>query len=201
MSDSTTLKAELRAKPGKGASREARRQGKLPAVIYGNAQPADIISVCPREFHKEMHKAGFFTRLFSIDINGKIQQTIIKDLQLHPVTDTPIHVDFLRVTSKTLVKVSVPIHFINEDKSPGIKRGGLLNVVHHEVEINSRADAIPHSLDIDLTGSEIGHAFHMDAIQLPEGAKFASDDKGYTIATILAPKVESAAGDETAAKA
>jgi large subunit ribosomal protein L25 len=193
MSDMTTLQAELRAKPGKGASREARRQGKLPAVIYGNAQTPDLIAICPREFVKEMHKPGFSTRLFTIALDGKTQQTLIKDLQLHPLTDAPVHVDFLRVTSKTLVTVSVPIRFINEDKSPGLKRGGVLNIVHHEVEIKSRADAIPSSLDIDLTGVEFGHAFHLDAIQLPEGTSFASTEKGYTIATILAPKVEATA--------
>lgn len=195
MTQSTNLTAFARLKAGKGASREERRQNRLPAVIYGNGQTPDLISLCPREFTKEMYKAGFYTRLFNIDVNGKSQQTIVKALQLHPVSDKPIHVDFLRVTSKTTVTVSVPIKFVNEDKSPGLKRGGVLNVVHHEIQIICRADAIPHSLDIDLTGVEFGHAFHLDVIQLPEGAKLASADKGYTIATILAPKVEVAAAE------
>lgn len=193
MSDITNLTAEARLKAGKGASRETRRQGRLPAVIYGNAQTPDMISLCPREFTKEMHKPGFYSRIFNVTLNGKTQQTLVKDLQLHPVSDMPIHVDFLRVTSKTIVTVSVPIHFINEDKSPGLKRGGILNIVHHEVQLSCQADAIPHSLDVDLTGAEFGHAFHLDAITLPKGAKFVTSEKSYTIATILSPKVESGA--------
>jgi large subunit ribosomal protein L25 len=196
MTDTVKFNTELRENAGKGAARAVRRAGRVPAVIYGDKKEPVMISLDPREVHKELCKGSFFTMIFELEAGKKKERAIAKDIQFHPVTDSPLHIDFLRVSAKTTVNVSIPIEFVNEEESAGLKRGGVLNIVHHEVEVVCRADAIPHILTIDLTGTDIGHAFHLNAIKLSDGVEFASKDDGYTIATLLAPRV-SVDEDET----
>ncbi len=201
MTDISNLPAELRDRSGKGPARATRRSGRVPGVIYGAGQEPVLISLEPRHLIAELHKPGFKTRLFEVDLgNGKTERTLAKDLQLHPVTDMPLHVDFLRVSKESVVHVNVPVHFVNQEKSPGIKRGGVLNVVRHDVELVCAPDNIPKALDIDLTGTEIGDSIHISAVTLAEGVKPAIADRDFTIATIAPPTVAraEAATEETA---
>lgn len=190
MSETVKLTATTRLKAGKGPANQSREQGFVPAVIYGDKKTPDLINIDAKNFTLEMHKPGFNGRIFDIEFDGKSQKALPKAVQLHPVSDRPLHVDFLRVSAKTVVHVNIPIKFINDEKSPGLKKGGVLNVVHHDIELVCKADAIPEALEVDLTDVEIGHAFHLDAIEMPAGAKPATSEEGYTIATLLAPRIE-----------
>ena len=178
------LKAEAREQVGKGSARAVRRDGKVPAVIYGDKQPPLAIALSYKEIFYKIHGGGFLTTVATIDVDGKKIQVLPKDYQLDPVRDFPLHVDFLRVGKNTLVSVDVPVHFINEEKSPGIKRGGVLNVVRHEVEFLCPANAIPEFITIDLDGTEIGQSLHISSVKLPEGVKPVISDRDFTIATI-----------------
>ncbi|HLN24525.1 MAG TPA: 50S ribosomal protein L25/general stress protein Ctc [Patescibacteria group bacterium] len=189
MTQVTNFGAVVRVAGGKGPARETRRQGFVPGVIYGNKQAPVSISLNPRRLWAEMNTAGFVTRLFNVQVDGVNELCLCRDVQRHPVTGQPLHVDFLRVTADSKVHVKVPVHFANQDKSPGIKAGGVLNVVHHELEIIVAADHIPSQLVVDLTGLEIGTSLHLSAVPLPEGATAVSHEKGMTIATIAAPTV------------
>ena len=148
--DTYELKAEARERVGKGSAREVRRNGKVPAVIYGDKQPPLAIALSYKDIYYKIHGGGFLTTLATIDVDGKKIQVLPKDYQLDPVRDFPMHVDFLRIGKDTEVNVEVPVHFINEDKSPGIKRGGVLNIVRHEVEFHCPANAIPEFITVDL---------------------------------------------------
>ncbi|MGB3418157.1 MAG: 50S ribosomal protein L25/general stress protein Ctc [Mesorhizobium sp.] len=178
------LKAEAREQVGKGSARAVRRDGKVPAVIYGDKQPPLAIALSYKEIFYKIHGGGFLTTVATIDVDGKKIQVLPKDYQLDPVRDFPMHVDFLRVGKNTLVSVDIPVHFINEEKSPGIKRGGVLNVVRHEVEFLCPANAIPEFITIDLDGTEIGQSLHISSVKLPEGVKPVISDRDFTIATI-----------------
>ncbi len=178
------LKAEAREQVGKGSARAVRRDGKVPAVIYGDKQPPLAIALSYKEIFYKIHGGGFLTTVATIDVDGKKIQVLPKDYQLDPVRDFPMHVDFLRVGKNTLVSVDIPVHFINEEKSPGIKRGGVLNVVRHEVEFLCLANAIPEFITIDLDGTEIGQSLHISSVKLPEGVKPVISDRDFTIATI-----------------
>ena len=178
------LKAEAREQVGKGSARAVRRNGKVPAVIYGDKQPPLAIALSYKEIFYKIHGGGFLTTVATIDVDGKKIQVLPKDYQLDPVRDFPMHVDFLRVGKNTLVSVNVPVRFINEEKSPGIKRGGVLNVVRHEVEFLCPANAIPEFITIDLDGTEIGQSLHISSVKLPEGVKPVISDRDFTIATI-----------------
>lgn len=184
MSNSYELKAEARERVGKGSAREVRRNGKVPAVIYGDKQPPLAIAVSYKEIFYKIHGGGFMTTVATIDVDGKKIQVLPKDYQLDPVRDFPMHVDFLRISRDTEVNVDVPVHFINEDKSPGIKRGGVLNIVRHQVEFHCRANAIPEFITVDLDGAEIGDSIHISAVKLPEGVRPVIADRDFTIATI-----------------
>lgn len=184
MSDTYELKAEARERVGKGSARELRRNGKIPAVIYGDKQPPISIIVPYKEIFYKIHGGGFLTTVATIDVDGKKIQVLPKDYQLDPVRDFPMHVDFLRVGKNTEVNVQVPVHFINEEKSPGIKRGGTLNVVRHEVEFHCPANAIPEFITVDLDGADIGDSIHISAVKLPKGVKPVISDRDFTIATI-----------------
>ena len=187
MSESYELKAEARERVGKGSARELRRKGLIPAVIYGDKQPPIAIAVPYKEVYYKIHGGGFKTTIATIDVGGNKVQVLPKDYQLDPVRDFPIHVDFLRVGKNSVVTVNVPVHFENEEKSPGIKRGGVLNIVRHEVEFEVLANAIPESITVDLTGTDIGDSIHISAVKLPGGAKPTITDRDFTIATIAAP--------------
>jgi large subunit ribosomal protein L25 len=181
------LEAQLRERVGKGAARAVRREKRLPAVIYGDKKDPISISLDPKLIEKETNRASFFTRKITIHVGKDSVQVLPRAVQFHPVTDRTIHIDFLRISKETKVHVSIPLHFKNEDKSPGLKRGGILNIVHHEVEVICSASDIPQGFDVDLSGADIGKAFHISAITFPEGVKMVSDEKGYTIATIISP--------------
>ena len=182
--ESYELKAEAREGVGKGSARLVRRNGKIPAVIYGDKQPPLPITVDYKELYYKIHGGGFMTTIATIDVDGKKVQVLPKDYQLDPVRDVPLHVDFLRVGKDTIVTVNIPVHFENEEKSPGIKRGGVLNVVRHEVEFTVPANAIPEFITVDLAGLEIGASVHISHIKLPDGVKPVIQDRDFTVATV-----------------
>jgi large subunit ribosomal protein L25 len=196
------LKAEARAQVGKGSARELRRNGLIPAVIYGDKQDPVSIALSRKDVTKKIHDGGFLTTLVTIEVDGKKYNVLPKDYQLDPVRDFLMHVDFLRVSKNTQVTVEVPVHFENEEKSPGLKRGGVLNVVRHAVECHCPANAIPEALVVDLTGLEIGDGIHISHVTLPEGVHPTITDRDFTIATIAAPaglkSDDNAAGAEEA---
>ncbi|CDZ61225.1 50S ribosomal protein L25 [Neorhizobium galegae bv. orientalis] len=181
------LKAEARERVGKGSSRELRRNGLIPAVIYGDKQSPLAIALSTNEVTKRIHAGGFMTTVATIEVNGEKIQVLPKDYQLDPVRDFTMHVDFLRVSGNTEVSVEVPVHFVNEEKSPGIKVGGVLNIVRHAVELLCPANDIPEFLTVDLTGAKIGDSLHISAVKLPAGARPVIGDRDFTIATIVAP--------------
>ncbi|MDH5750729.1 MAG: 50S ribosomal protein L25/general stress protein Ctc [Rhodospirillales bacterium] len=202
MSKAVTLAAEVRMRAGKGAARQTRREGRVPAVIYGNKQDTVMISLNPLDLMHQLRGPGFFGRVFEIDAAGEKHKVLARDLQLDPVTDRPIHVDFMRFGADTKLHVEVEVVFINEADSPGLKRGGVLNVVRHTIEMICAADKIPESVIIDLTGLDIGDSVHASVIKLPEGSELAISDRDFTIATIAAPTVmEEAAEAGEAAEA
>ena len=192
------LKAELRERVGKGSSRELRRNGLIPAVIYGDRQEPLAISLPVKEVTQRIHAGGFMTTVATIDVGGKKISVLPKDYQLDPVRDFTLHVDFLRVGKNTAVNVQVPVHFVNETKAPGIKVGGVLNIVRHEVELHCPADAIPEFLTVDLTGAKIGDSIHISNVKLPEGVRPVIADRDFTIATIVAPAGGTSGEEETA---
>ncbi|PZN55982.1 MAG: 50S ribosomal protein L25 [Proteobacteria bacterium] len=199
------LKAETREQVGKGSARAVRRQGKIPAVIYGAKQPPLAIALSYKDVYYKIHGGGFLTTIATIDVDGQKIRVLPKDYQLDPVKDFPLHVDFLRVGKDTEVNVNVPVRFINEDKSPGIKRGGVLNIVRHEIEFNCPANAIPDAITIDLAGREIGDTIHISAVTLPEGVRPVITDRDFTIATIagssaMKPEAEAAEGEPAEAE-
>jgi large subunit ribosomal protein L25 len=180
------LKAEARERVGKGSARELRRNGLIPAVIYGDKQAPIAISLSTNEVTKRIHAGGFMTTIGTIDVDGQKIQVLPKDYQLDPVRDFTMHVDFLRVSADTEVTVDVPVHFINEEKS-GVKIGGVLNIVRHTVEFQCPADSIPEFITVDLTGHKIGDSIHISEVKLPKGVKPVITDRDFTIATIVAP--------------
>lgn len=186
MSTSYELTASVRNRVGKGAARASRREGKIPAVIYGDKQPPLAIELSHKDVYMKLHGGGFLTTVATINVDGQKIRVIPRDYALHPVSDQPIHVDFLRVTVGASLHVKVPVQFVNEDKAPGLKNGGVLNIVSHELDVTAPADAIPDHIVVDLTGLEIGSSVHLSGVSLPEGVKpTAADD--VTLATIVAP--------------
>ncbi len=187
MSDLLTLSAEPRERAGKGASRALRREGRVPAVIYGDNQEPISIHVEAKALYKLLMTGHFFNSVVELTVDGKATRTLPKDVAFDPVSDRPIHADFLRLNKNSTVDVEVPVHFINEDASPGLKRGGVLNIVRHELELICEADKIPEEIAIDVTGYEVGDSIHISAVTLPAGSKSAITDRDFTIATIVAP--------------
>ena len=181
------LKAEARERVGKGSARDVRRNGKVPAVIYGGKQPPVAIALPYKDVYMKIHGGGFLTTVATIDVNGEKIQVLPKDFQLDPVKDFPMHVDFLRIDRDSVVTVDVPVHFVNEELSPGLKRGGVLNIVRHEVEFVCPANAIPEFITVDLTGVDLGDSIHISSVKLPDGVKPTIADRDFTIATIAAP--------------
>ena len=181
------LKAEKRDRVGKGSSRELRRNGLIPAVIYGDKQTPISIALSTNEVTKKIHAGGFMTTIATIDVGGEKISVLPKDYQLDPVRDFTMHIDFLRVSADTLVTVAVPVHFVNQEKSPGLKIGGTLNVVRHEVEFHCPANAIPEFITADLEGFKIGDGVHISHIKLPAGVTPVITDRDFTIATIVTP--------------
>src|SRR5215470_17180933 len=199
MTEVHSLSAELRERAGKGPARTTRRAGRVPGVIYGNHDAPTLISMEPRELDREIHKTGFYTTLFDVKTDGKAHRVLPRDIQFDPVSDRAIHADFMRVTDKTRVRVHVPVQFINEGLSPGIKRGGVLNIVRHEVDLLCPADRIPHSIVIDLEGLDIGDSVHISAVKLPDGVVPTIHSRDFTVATIASPSAARAEAEEAAA--
>ncbi len=187
MAEISTFAAQRRERAGKGPARAARRAGRVPGVIYGSKKDPSMVTVDPRELDRELKTGAFLATIYDVQIDQDKERVLPRDVQFDPVTDRPIHVDFLRVSSTTSVTVQVPVTFLNEDRSPGLKRGGLLNVVRHEIEMTCRADAIPSGIDIDLTGLDIGDSVHISMISLPDGVAPTITDRDFTVATIAAP--------------
>ena len=187
MSDMTTISASERERVGKGSARAARRAGLVPAVIYGNKKDPVGINMEAREITKIVHQPGIFGRLLEIDVAGNKSTVLTRDIQFHPVTDLVMHMDFLRVSGTASVAVAVAVEFINEDKCPGIRVGGVLNVVRYEVELNCPASAIPEKITIDLEGVKIGDSIHISAIPLPDGVTPTITDRDFTVATLASP--------------
>jgi large subunit ribosomal protein L25 len=187
MSEQLTLSAETRDRAGKGASRAMRREGRVPAVVYGNKEEPLAIHVEEKALAKMLSTGHFMNSVVMIDAGGAQHRTLPKDVQFHPVTDRPMHVDFLRISEHSKVHVNVPIRFVNEDASRGLKRGGVLNAVRHDLELICDAAEIPEEVEVDLAGLDIGDSLHISAVTLPKGTESAISDRDFTIATIVAP--------------
>jgi large subunit ribosomal protein L25 len=201
MSEQLTLSAETRERAGKGASRAVRREGRVPAVIYGNKEEPLAIHLEEKGLVKMLHTGHFMNSVVMIDVGGSTTRTLPKDVQFHPVTDRPLHVDFLRISEHAQVHVNVPIRFVDEEESRGLKRGGVLNSVRHDLELVCDAAEIPDEVVISLAGLDIGDSLHVSAITLPKGTTSAITDRDFTIATIVAPSGMSTSdtGDTVAA--
>ncbi len=200
MSEQLTLSAETRERAGKGASRALRREGRVPAVVYGSNEEPLSIHLEEKVLMKALSGGHFMNSVVMIDAGSAPVRTLPKDVQFHPVTDRPLHVDFLRISEHAKVTVAVPIRFVDEDKSRGIKRGGVLNTVRHELELVCDAAEMPEQIEISLAGMDIGDSLHISAVTLPKGTESAITDRDFTIATIVAPSgVKSEAAEAAAA--
>ncbi len=193
---SPVIKAELREKAGKGSSRALRREDKIPAVIYGDKKDPTMVTVSRIDLVKQLNTGGFLNTSYEIQI-GKDKETVLpRDVQFHPVTDWPLHVDFLRLAKGSSLNIMIPIHFVGDEVSPGIKSGGILNVVRHEVEFSCPANAIPEAIEIDISATEMNESIHISSVTLPKGVTPVIDDRDFTIATISAPSGLKSAGAE-----
>ena len=196
MSSNIVLNVDVREGTGKGAARAARREDLVPGVLYGGDQDPVSINLRGNEIRKALLTGQFISHMMELEHEGKRQKVIARDIQFHPVSDAPMHVDLFRVTEKTRIDVEVTVHFINEEKCPGLKRGGVLNVVRHVVELNCPAGAIPESIEADLSGLDIGDSIHISAIPLPKGVTSTITDRDFTVATlqgsraVLTPEAE-----------
>jgi large subunit ribosomal protein L25 len=197
MSDALTLPAETRERAGKGASRALRREGRVPAVIYGGKEEPTPIHVEAKELVRLLDTGHFMNSIVEIEVGGKKMKTLPKDVSLHPVTDRPVHADFFRLAKGAKVEVQVPVVFVNEAASPGLKKGGVLNIVRHELELVCDAEKIPSEIEIDVEGKEVGDSIHISEVTLPEGSESAITDRDFTIATLVAPSALKKAEEET----
>ena len=190
------LNASLREKVGKGSARFARRNGLVPAVIYGNKESALPISVDSKSWKQFVQKQGIFGQLFNINVSDKKYFVLPRDIQFHPISEETIHIDFLRVTDKSKVNVGIIVEFINEDKCTGLKLGGVLNVVRSQVELTCPATAIPEKLVVNLEGLNVGDTIHISSIELPENCTPTITDRDFTVATIASPRGGMSDSDE-----
>ncbi len=189
MAELTSLVAQPREGAGKGASRSLRRSGRVPGVIYGDKAPQEMVALETRELRRAMQGARFFSTLCNLEVDGAAVRVLPREVQLHPVTDEPLHVDFVRVGRGATIIVTIPVVFAHEDISRGLKRGGVLNIVRRELELLCPADAIPREIVVDLKDADIGDSLHISHVTLPEGVRPAITDRDFTIATISAPTV------------
>ena len=200
MAEIVEFKATARPRAGKGAARQARREGNVPAVIYGDGEPPEIIAINGNELWKQYIKGHFTSTVIKVSVGEKDILVIPRDVQVDPVKDHPIHVDFLRIAKDGIIRVAVPVHFTNHALSPGLKRGGVLNIVRHEIEVFCPYDQIPAQFEINLDGLDIGRSIHISSIVMPDGVKPVIQDRDFTIATVAGAKKEdeAAAGTEGA---
>ena len=204
MPEIMSLSAEPRERAGKGAARATRREGRVPAIVYGDKQEPVLVSLEPRELGRALARPGFFATLVDIQLNGTTHRTLPRDIQYHPVTDTPLHADFMRVGAGAQVTVTVPVVFINHERAPGLRRGGILNIVRHGIEMVCSVDNIPERVVVDLDGLDIGDSIHSGAVEMPPGARPVIQRRDFTIASIAASsavKEEAAQAAATAAVA
>jgi large subunit ribosomal protein L25 len=187
MSDALNLPAEARERAGKGASRALRREGRVPAVIYGGKEAPVPIHIEEKELVRQLMTGHFMNSIVNIKIGSKTVRTLPKDIALHPVTDRPTHIDFYRLAKDAKVDVSIPVVFTNEEASQGLKKGGVLNVVRHELELVCEADKIPSEIEVSVEGKEVGDSIHISEVTLPDGSVSAITDRDFTIATLVAP--------------
>ncbi len=195
------LAAEARERLGKGGSRTLRRAGRVPGVVYGGSEEPLPVSLNLREVTYELHKPGFFTRLVDLAVAGRSIRVLPRDVQFNPVSDAIEHVDFQRYVAGQKVHIAVPVRFVGEARSPGLKRGGVLNVVRHEVELVGEIERVPEEIVLSVDGLEIGDSLHMSAVKLPEGITPAITDRDFTIATIAAPTIVKVEAEEAAVAA
>jgi len=187
MAQANALKAEERQGTGTGVARALRREGKIPGIIYGGTEAPQPISVDLKNVSTELSRSGFFSRVYTVEMGKSKVQVIARDVQFHPVTDVALHVDFQRVDKDSKIHVSIPVEYINEDKAPGLKLGGMLNIIIHNLEIICPANSIPEKITIDLAGLNINQSIHLDVVSLPSGVKAAQPARDYTLVTIVPP--------------
>jgi large subunit ribosomal protein L25 len=183
------ITVELRDRVGKGAARAARREGLIPGVVYGDKTPPQPITVDRKQMDKLLQQPGLFNTLYELQAGDKKQQVLPRDVQLDVVTDVPLHVDFLRLSDATEITINVPVVFLNEEECEGLKQGGVLNIVRHQIEVRCLAAAIPPSIEVDLTGAEMGDSIHISAVTLPDGVAPTITDRDFTIVTVAAPTI------------
>ncbi len=196
MAEAIELKAWARQSAGKGGARQVRRDGRIPGIIYGDKQEPQNIALDTKAISKQLQTGHFQSTIFTLDVDGTKTRVIPRGVQLDPVRDFPIHVDFMRLGKDALVTVDVPVHFLNEAASPGLKRGGVLNIVRHDIPVRCPADKIPDHFDVDLTGVEIGDSIHISSIALPEGVTPTITDRDFTVATVVGRAAEEAPAAE-----
>ncbi|CAO5682585.1 MAG: 50S ribosomal protein L25 [Holosporales bacterium] len=190
-----TFNVTLRQKTGTGAARAVRRQDMVPGIVYGNKQEPVMISMSSKDIALEYTTKRFFSTLYNLDVEGNNVDVLVKDIQLHPVTDRALHIDFIRVDKNSLITVAIPVRYINEDKSPALKRGGLLNIVIHELDVKCPPQSIPHEIIVDLNGIEGNKSIHLDEIHLEDGVKAAHPNRDSVLATIVVGKGDDASDE------
>lgn len=200
MADTTIINGNLRNSTGKGSARATRRAGRIPAIIFGDKKETISIDIEEREYKKIMNQSGIFSRLLDLSVDGKSNLVLTRDIQFHPVSENPLHVDFLRIGKGSNINVSVPVSFINEELSPGLKTGGVLNTVRFELELMCPADSIPEKIEINLEGLVVGDSIKISSVNLPDGVSSTITDRDFTIATIAAPTVMSEVSTEETAE-
>lgn len=202
MSDTEVIPSTLRESVGTGAARAARREGKVPAVVYGLDKEPTAIAIDELILNRLINSGSFYSQLYKLEIGGQKVNVLARDLQVHPVTDRAMHVDFLRVAANVAIAVEIPVTFLNEETCPGLLDGGILNVVRYSIEVSCRPDAIPEQIEVDLATAQLGDSIHISSVTLPDGVEPTIDDRDFTIATIAAPSVAAEtddADDETEA--
>jgi large subunit ribosomal protein L25 len=203
MVEVVTIEAAARGRAGKGAARATRREGMIPGVVYGAKQPPALIAVDPKAILRELHRGSWRSRLYDVKVGSAAERALLRDVQFHPVTDRPEHVDFQRLAAGQEIRVAVAVEFLNEATSPGLKRGGVLNVVRHEIEVYCTPETVPEKFTIDLAALDIGDSVHWSAIQAPAGVRPVIADRDFTVASVAAPTkmAEVAAADAPAVAA
>jgi large subunit ribosomal protein L25 len=196
-----SFRLSVRDKVGGSTSNNLRQQGMIPAILYGAGKENVPLAIDIRDVEKGLHSTGFFTTIYELNVGGTKERAMVREVQYHPVKDRPIHVDFMRVSKGAKISVRVPVVFKNELESPGIKRGGVLNVILHSIDLTCAIENIPDHLEIDLTGLEIGDSIHTDQMKFGEGVMVTHPERDITIATIVAPTVQKVTEEEVAPEA
>ena len=201
MAELVEFEAEPKSAIGSSAAKKMRKENRIPAIIYGGSKPPQMVTLERKALWKQVESGHFLSTVYMLDIDGKKERVIPRDVQLDPVRDFLLHVDFFRVSKRSLIDVEVPVNFIDEAESPGLKRGGALNIVRHEIELTCPADSIPETIEISLAGLDIGDAVHISSVALPANVKTTITDRDFTIATIAASSGMKADEEEAAEEA